>query len=336
MIRIGIIGCGYWGAKILRNLVDNGRCEVVAVADHNADLLSALAAEHPLAAVEPEGRRILDIDGIDAVVIATPPTSHAELALLALTHDKHVLVEKPMAIREADAHRLIRSARSHGRVLMVDHTFLYTRSVEELRCLVAAGALGTPVSVRAERRNCTGPRHPSHLLWDLSLHDVAILDHVLGKEPSEVRATRRLHGSREQEVSLRLYYGDGVTAELVASWFSSRRVRSLELVCSRGRVKYDGSTPSGTLWVSPDDPSGTRPAEYKGQSRQQREPLRELVEHFLDCVQQRTNPRTDGASGVRVTRVLAAGLRALSAGTRCTLHPPGSRDQTPPWDPGAR
>jgi len=319
MIRVGVAGCGYWGTKLLRNLAMVGGCRITAVADPRPDRLRVATSGHPGVTGLGNAIDMMMLPDLDAVVIATPPATHYELGLVGLERRLHVLVEKPMVTRAQDARELIQAANGYERVLMVDHTFLFTQAVAAMKDVLASGAIGPPRFIRAARHNLIGPRHATNLLWELSVHDVAILDHVLERQPREVLVTTGSNGE-STELCLELFYGDGLKADLSASWFAAERVRRLEVEGSQARLVYDGSTHAGMLSVAANHAAAWRDSEkHVVGDQRQREPLLDMIGHFMDCIRHKTRPRCDGMSGLRVACVLDAAERSIASRRRCTL-----------------
>jgi predicted dehydrogenase len=270
------------------------------------------------------------LDATDAVVIATPPSTHLPLALEAIAAGKHVMVEKPLATSVADARTMIGAAAEAGVVLMVGHTFEYHSAVWNLRDLVRSGELGDLYYVDTARLSLGLYQHDVNVVFDLAPHDVSILNYVLGAQPSSVEcwASRHAHRRLEDIAYLRLYYDDpGCFANIHVSWLDPRKVRRVTVVGSRKMVEFDDLESEERIRVhdkgvfespSADDNLTEPPMSYRygdivAPYLEVNEPLRVEGEHFLDCIQTGMQPLTDGANGLAVVEVLECAQRSLES-----------------------
>ena len=328
MIRLAVIGCGYWGPQHIRNLQATGRAEVVLAADRSADRLAHVRATYP------DVRTTSDVDDafdpeIDAVVIATPAGTHFRLACAALAAGKHVLVEKPITTSAAEARELIALAHARNRVLMAGHTFMYHPAVRALAELVHSGALGRIYYVNTTRVNLGLHRKDVDVLWDLAAHDISILRHLLGADPA-VGAVygAGFHDPDIAEVAYaELRYPDGVLANLHVSWLDPVKIRRMTVVGSRKMAVWDDVEPHDKLRIHD---KGIDRAPYYDDFGQWQvayrygdvhiptipwvEPLRAEVEHFLDCIETGAPPLTGGEDGLAVVETLERCSAALRLG----------------------
>src|SRR5438093_12906323 len=189
MINIGVIGYGYWGPNVIRNMLKVAGCQVVAVADKRTDRLEAAKCLIPGMEVTTSARELVESDSIDGIVIATPISTHFELAKACVTQGKHVLIEKPMTTTVADARELIHLAQEMGRVLMVDHTFIYSGAVRKLRDIIDSGELGEIYYYDSVRLNLGLIQPDVNVLWDLAPHDFSLLTHLLDRKATRVTAS---------------------------------------------------------------------------------------------------------------------------------------------------
>jgi predicted dehydrogenase len=267
---------------------------------------------------------------LDAVAIATPVTTHYGMAKVALTARKHVLVEKPLAARVGEAAELVELARRHNRVLLVDHIFVYTPAVQKMAELIRAGALGDLLFFDSVRINLGIFQHDVSVLWDLAPHDLSIIDHLIGREPESVMAigARRSAGGLEDVVYLHLEYGNGLLASLHLNWLSPVKVRHFLAGGSRKSMLYNDLDASERLKVYDrgvdvsGDPSGIRDVLISYRSGDvvapkldPIEPLFRVVEHFAECIEDRSTPISDGAQGLRIVRVLEAAQQSQARGS---------------------
>jgi predicted dehydrogenase len=327
-LRVAVLGCGYWGANLIRNFHALPGSRLVALADPRPERRAHMTAHYPDARVVEDHRQALSAD-VDAVAIATPPASHAALCLEALAAGKHVLVEKPMATSIADADAMIAAASAAGRTLMVGHTFEYNPAVELLGRLVAAGELGRIYYVYSTRVNLGLFQPDVNVVWDLAPHDLSILAGVLGRGPDQVRAWGHVcvQPGRADVAWLHLSYGPELCAQVHVSWLDPCKVRRVTVVGDRKMVVYDDLEPLDKIKIYDrgvevppyTDSFGAFQLSYRyGDVRAPRleweEPLRVECAHFVRCALEGSPPRTDGASGRRVVAALSAADLSLGAG----------------------
>jgi predicted dehydrogenase len=326
-IRVGVIGYGYWGPNLVRNLMETDGAQVVACADRRADRRALVERRYPGLAVSGEADAILDDPGIDAVVIATPVSSHHELARHALEQGKHVLVEKPMTRTAAEADDLIRLAEANDRVLMVDHTFIYTGAVRKTRELLTNGELGELYYFDSVRVNLGIFQHDADVLWDLAPHDLSILSHLIAKTPQHVSAVGVDHVGTgfSDMVYLTVFYENSFLAHVHVNWLSPVKVRQILIGGDRRMLVYDDTEPSEKVRVYDSGIKVTtqegiyatlvdyRTGDMWAPKLELREALSTECEHFVDCVRLRKRPITGGEAGIAVVRLLEAASRSLAA-----------------------
>lgn len=327
-VRVGVVGCGYWGPKLARNLDALPGVELVAVADPSSDRRAHMAEGFPRARVLADHRALLDL-GLDAVAIATPVATHAALATEALAAGCHVLVEKPLAASSAEARGLVAAAAAAGRVLMVGHTFAYHPAVAYIRDRIAEGHLGRLYYIDAVRANLGIVQPDVHVVWDLAPHDLTILELLAGGPPRAVRAHGVAHVRPDApDVAwLTLAYPDGITAGVHLSWLAPSKTRQLTVVGDRRMLVFDDTQTLDKVRIfdrgieAPPhtDSYGEFQLSYRyGDVFAPRldgtEPLRRECAHFVACVRDGTTPATDGCAGLRVVEVLEAVDRSLASG----------------------
>ncbi|MGH3716883.1 MAG: Gfo/Idh/MocA family protein [Micromonosporaceae bacterium] len=324
-MRVGVVGCGYWGAKHVRVLTGLPEVSQVIAVDSRPDRIEPIRRMYHSART---AHRLEDvIDHIDAAVIATPPRSHAPLAAELLRAGKHVLIEKPMAASSAEARELIALAEARDLVLMAGHTFEYNAAVLALRDVIASGELGQIYYIDAARLNLGLYQPDVNVIWDLAPHDVSIVNLLLDSVPAAVTAWGSRHaGSPYEDVAyLRLDYGE-TTANVHVSWLDPCKVRRVTVVGSKRMAVYNDLLDDTRLQVydkgvfSPDgEPDGGVPMSYRygGISSPHidfREPLAVEDEHFVDCVRHGKTPDSDGHRGLGVVSVLEAAEQSMRAG----------------------
>jgi len=332
-VRVGVIGCGYWGSKHVRVLQQIPAVSSVAVIDPRSDRLAEFARSASAVAV------FNDLDTalphVDAVVVAVPPRRHYRVALRALAAGKHILVEKPMTTSTTSARRLIDEAADRGVTLMVGHTFEYNAAVWKLREVVESGELGEIYYIDTARLNLGIYQADVNVLWDLAPHDISIINYLLRKTPHSVHAwgAKLAHYRQEDVGYLRLDYGDhGGVAQVHVSWLDPHKVRRVTIVGSRKMAVYDDLADQERLRIydkgvvaSNQDDIRNPPMSYRygGISAPYirfQEPLRVQDEHFVECVASGRRPRTDGESGLAVVGVLEAAARSLRRGGATLLN----------------
>lgn len=315
--RVAAVGCGYWGRNLVRNFAALGG--LAAVFDADPGLAARFAGEHKVPVrAWPE---LLDDPAIDAVAIATPAATHFELAGAALAAGKHVFVEKPMALTVAEAERLVAAAEAGGRVLMVGHLLQYHPAFLALRELVRRGDLGRLQYVYSHRLNLGKVRREENILWSFAPHDISMILSLVGSEPDEVTAVgaNYLHKAIADVTTTHLSFAGGEQAHVFVSWLHPFKEQKLVVVGEKGMAVFDDGQswpdkvqvfPHKIDWVN-GLPQPAK-AEPQGIAVEPAEPLRLECQHFLDCVATGSQPRTDGAEGVRVLRVLEAAERSVA------------------------
>ena len=325
MIRVGLIGYGYWGSNLLRNLINNRAFEVVAVADASERRRMEVRRHHVAVRSLETAEAVIALPEIDAVVIATPVATHYEIARLALEERKHVLVEKPMCASSDEAQHLVQLAKSRKRVLMVDHTFLFTGAVQKIHTIVDHGDLGRITYVDAMRINLGPFRRDVNVLWDLGPHDLSIVDHILGEEPLQIEASGYCHANSCQAdmAYLTLHYPSRIVVHLNLGWISPVKVRRFAVGGSAKTLVWDdlSSQEKLKIYTAGPDPqcqedrnvllAEFRSGDILSPRVSTREALAGVVEHFAKVIAGQEESIMDGGSGMRIVRILEAAQRAL-------------------------
>jgi predicted dehydrogenase len=333
-LRIGVVGCGYWGARHVRVLSSLSAVSHVALIDWNPN------ARAPLCAAFPAVSAFSDLESalphVDAVVIATPPRSHSALALQALHAGKHVLVEKPLATSVAEAHALVTEASKAHRVLMVGHTFEFNAAVRELGRRLDRGELGEIYYIHSARLSLGLYQQDVNVIWDLAPHDVSILNYLLRSSPTRVTTwgSTNAQAGIEDLAYIRLDYRDlGVTGYIHVSWLDPRKVRQVTVVGSDKMAIYNEQDTEERLrifdrGIGSQDGDSARfgwPLSYRlgdiiSPHIHFNEPLAVEDRHFVDCIREGRAPDADGWNGLAVVETLEAAERSLRTGTSVAVE----------------
>ena len=323
--RVGIVGLGYWGPNLARNLSALENCELAWCCDASEASRARWQHAHPEARFTAEFDELLSDPDLDAVAITTPVPTHAELAERVLEAGKHCFVEKPLAQDAASAERVAALAEERGLVLMAGHLLCYHPGVRQLADLIAARELGDVYYLYSQRVNLGKLRADENALWSLGAHDVSVLLELAEGNPSEVsaRGEAYLRDGVEDVVFAYIRFDTGLAAHLHLSWLDPHKMRKITVVGSERMATLDDMALEHklTIWDKGFDASAETYGEYITRSGAvwspavpNDEPLRLECEHFVDCVLNGRRPRTDGAAGVRVVRVLEALQASLEAG----------------------
>lgn len=334
MVRVGVIGYGYWGPNLVRNFSACSATQVVAVSDLSSDRLSAVSRSYPGLKVSTDYHDLLRNPQVDAVAISTPVSTHFTLAIEALRAGKHVLVEKPMTATSDQALRLIEEAERRHLILMVDHTFVYTGAVRKIRDVIEKGALGEIYYYDSTRVNLGLFQRDVDVIWDLAVHDLSILDFLLPQFPVAVSATGIGHvrGAAENVAYVTAFYDSPLIAHLNVNWLSPVKVRRTLIGGSRQMVVYDDMESSEKVKVYDkgitvqDGPEsvykmlvGYRSGDMYCPQLDVTEALRVEAQHFADCIENSKTPITDGFAGLRVVSILEAATQSMKERGRSAL-----------------
>lgn len=334
-IPVAVVGCGYWGPNLIRNFVACPATRVEAVCDKDPERLRRVQALYPQVELVTDFREVLADPRVEAVAIATPVGAHFALASAALKAGKHVLLEKPLAATTREAEALISLAERGSRVLMVDHTYIYSAPVMKMKELIDDQHLGDIYYIDGVRINLGLFQHDVNVLWDLAPHDLSIIDYLLGRVPRTVAATGTCHtgGDIEDVAYLNLDFGGNLLVSVHVNWLSPVKVRHLIIGGSRRSLVYNDLEPVEPLKIydrgitvaeTPEERQGVlisyRTGDIWSPHVDRSEPLQNMVAHFADCIRNGRRPLTDGEAGLRVVRVLEAAQRSIKAqGGRITL-----------------
>jgi predicted dehydrogenase len=324
-LAVGIIGCGYWGPNLIRNFSAGPDTEVVAACDANPARLEAVAKINGQMQLVGSVDQLLELP-LDAVAIATPVSTHFPLAQRCLEAGLHVMVEKPLAGTVQEARGLVDLAARKDRVLMVDHTYLFSPAIRRIKELIDAGELGDLYYVDSIRINLGLFQRDVNVIWDLAPHDLSIVDYILGCEARSISAWGCAHATDIEDVAyVNVDYGDRMLANFHVNWLSPVKIRQMIFAGSRKSLIFNELSPTEPIKVY------DRGIHLGGVEEQHKllvnyrsgdiwsphveagEPLQAAVRHFAECVRTGERPLSDGHLGLRVVRLLEAATRSIRA-----------------------
>ena len=334
-IKVGVVGCGYWGPNLIRNLRQTPGCELKMVCDTSPSRLGHMQRLHPDVTTTTRFEDLLNGADLDAVVIATPVRFHYEMARACLSAGKHVFIEKPMARTEAEAEELVSFAEHQGLVLMVGHTFLFSPAVRRMKEIIDSGDIGEVQYIAARRLNLGLFQKDINVAWDLGPHDISIVLHLLDEQPVSVSCQGSSHVTRgiEDVTMMYLTFPKNRCAFIHNSWLDPKKVRQMTVIGSRRMIVYDDTEPLEKLKIY--DARVEVPPHYDTFAEftysyhygdayvpyiKQDEPLKLECQHFLECIREQCTPITGGRHGLEVVRILeAAGESLRQQGASVTI-----------------
>ena len=331
MIKVGVIGYGYWGPNLVRNFHEHPETSVAKVCDLDDALLSKVRVRYPTIETTQSLETLLADPEIDAVAVATPITTHFDLALQAINAGKHVLVEKPLAHDVACCDQLISAAAARDVVLMVDHTLPFTPAVQRIKQLIDDGEIGDVLYYDSVRVNLGLFQHDVNVIWDLAVHDLSILEYLLDDKPTMVSATGISHveGQPENQAYLTLHYDARLIAHIHVNWLAPLKVRQTLIGGTEKMIVYDDAEITEKVKVydkgitTDQSPEGVyqmrvgyRAGDMWAPHLDHGEALRNLVTEFVACVQTGKTPLTHAESGRRIVRVMEAASESVKENGR--------------------
>jgi predicted dehydrogenase len=319
IIKIGVIGYGYWGPNIVRNFVNTDNAKIVAVCDKNPDTLKKLTVNHPCIDTMADSRDIIGSPDIDAVAIVTPVSTHFELAKSALESGKHIFVEKPFTDSVAHAEELINLAEQKHLVIMVDHTFLFTGAVRKIKELINEKALGNIYYYDSTRVNLGLFQHDVNVIWDLAPHDFAILNYVIPDQPVAVTACGRSHVNSHEDIAyISIFFSSSLIAHINVNWLSPVKIRTTFIGGEKKMLVWNDDTNDEKVKVYDKGIDVTtregiydllvkyRSGDIWTPRLDNQEALKQETSYFVECVANGTKPHNDGHAGLQVVRLLEA------------------------------
>jgi predicted dehydrogenase len=338
-IKVGVVGCGYWGPNLIRNFRSLPGCNLKTMCDVSEERLRHLKALYPEVAGETDYNHMLTNAGLDAVVIATSVKHHHPMAKASLLAGKHTFIEKPLASSVEQCEELVEIAESKGLVLMVGHTFLYSPAVRKIKEIVEWGDLGDIRYIGARRLNLGLFQKDINVAWDLAPHDLSIIMHIMEEPPLSVNCRGSAHVTPgiEDVTTMCLNFRNNRSAIIQSSWLDPRKTREMTIVGSKRMIVYDDVAQIEKIKIY--DARVERPPHYDtfGEFHyayhygdvyvpyiKQEEPLRSECQHFLDCIREGISPLTDGRKGSDVVRILEASSLSLKKGGAPIVLPQGN------------
>jgi predicted dehydrogenase len=328
-IKLGVVGCGYWGPNLIRNFRALAGCHLKVMCDTSQERLQHMAKLYPEVEQETSYDRMLSEGGLDAVVIATSVRHHFPMAKASLLAGKHTFIEKPMASSAEQCEELVDIAENKGLVLMVGHTFLYSPAVRKIKEVVEWGDLGDIRYINARRLNLGLFQKDINVAWDLAPHDLSIILHIMGESPSMVNCRGSAHVTPgiEDVTTMCLTFRNNRSAIVQSSWLDPRKTREMTIVGSKRMIVYDDVAQIEKIKIY--DVRVDRPPHYDtfGEFHyayhygdmyvpyiKQEEPLKSECQHFLDCISEGIVPLTNGRQGLELVRILEASSQSLKLG----------------------
>jgi predicted dehydrogenase len=344
-MHVGVIGCGYWGPNLIRNLLANRKCDRITICDANEENLERARERFPHLRCVSRVEELLADSSVEAVLIATPVSTHFPLATACLESGRHTFVEKPLASSVVEAEKLIQLADRTGATLMVGHTFEFSPPVVKIKEIIESGTLGDIYYISAIRVNLGIHQKDISVVWDLAPHDLSMLFYWLDEAPSAVAMMggAYVRPSISDVAFINLQFASGTIANIQVSWLSPSKLRQTTIVGSQKMLIYDDTNAMERVKVFDRGVEFRDPVTFNEYTLTYRtgdivspaipttEPLQLELEHFLDCAAKGERPRTDGLSGLRVVRVLEAIERSGKNGNRLEkILPDGA---VAPFDP---
>jgi predicted dehydrogenase len=325
-IKVGVVGCGYWGPNLIRNFRSLPDCSLKMMCDLSEERLKHLKNLYPEVKGETDFSHMLNGAGLDAIVIATTLKSHYHMAKASLLAGKHTFIEKPMAASLSECQELMEIAQQKGLVLMIGHTFVYSAAVKKIKDIVEWGDLGDIRYISARRLNLGLFQQDINVAWDLASHDVSIILHIMDEMPISVncRGSAHITPGIEDVTSMCLTFRKDRSAIIHSSWLDPRKIREMTIVGSKRMIVYDDVAPLEKIRVF--DVRVERPPHYDTFAEfhyayhygdvyapyiKQEEPLKTECQHFLDCIRDGKSPMSSGAHGVETVRILEASSLSL-------------------------
>jgi len=325
MIRVGVIGYGYWGPNIVRNFNNGDVCRVMMVCDQRIESLRRVQQAHPQMSVTRESAELINSPQIDVVAVVTPVWTHFELAKAALKNGKHVFVEKPFTFTSAQAEELVNLAEQKNLLIMVDHTFLFTGAVKKIRQLIDDGTLGNLYYYDSTRVNLGLFQHDVNVIWDLAPHDLSIMDHLIQEKPEGVVATAERHLNGLEDVAfLTFYFPHNVIAHINVNWLSPVKIRTTLIGGEKKMVVWNDLEADEKIRIYDRGVEKTanadgiyellvkyRTGDMWAPQVEHTEALKKELEYFADCINSNRTPINDGRAGWRVVQMLEAANKSV-------------------------
>jgi predicted dehydrogenase len=324
VVKFGVIGYGYWGPNVVRNLDQSDRSTVLAVCDKSSTARKRIHKTYPQVKVASDTAELMSSTEIDAIAIVTPVWTHYELTKAALENGKHVFVEKPFTSDSAQAEELINLAAKKNLKIMVDHTFLFTGAVKKIGQLFEEGALGKIYYYDSTRVNLGLFQHDINVIWDLAPHDLSIIDHLIKETPEAVSATGQSHLNGFEDVAfITVYFPNKIIAHINVNWLSPVKVRTTLIGCEKKMLVWNDLEADEKIKIYDKGVHITsreglynllvnyRSGDMWAPQVEQIEALRGELTYFVDCILQDQTPFNDGIAGLRIVKMLEAASESV-------------------------
>jgi len=325
MLKFGVIGYGYWGPNIVRNLRALEDCQVVGICDQSPAARKRIQAANPGILVHSDANELIKSSDVDAIAVITPVWTHYELAKAALENGKHVFVEKPFTSTTAHAEELINLAEHKNLLIMVDHTFLFTGAVRKIHKLLQEGTLGKLYYYDSTRVNLGLFQHDCNVIWDLAPHDLSIMNHLLHKDAEAISATGQAHLNGHEDIAfITAYFPDNIIAHVNVNWLSPVKVRTTLISGEKKMLVWNDLEADEKLkiydkGVDVKSQEGLynllvsyRSGDMWAPQVEQVEALKLELNYFVECIHKDTKPFNGGCAGLRVVRMLEAASESLA------------------------
>jgi predicted dehydrogenase len=329
LLKIGVVGCGYWGPNLIRNFNSLPACEVKIVCDSSKERLEHMKGLYPAILVTTDYSDLVNDKEIDAVVIATPVSTHHSLAMQSLGANKHTFIEKPLTSSASQSKELVDLAEKNNLTLMVGHTFIYTPTVRKIKEIIDSGDIGEVMYIGSRRLNLGLFQKDINVAWDLAPHDISIILYLLGRDPETVSCQGMAHinPNIEDVTNLTMNFTDGCLAMIQSSWIDPRKIRDMTIVGTKKMIVYDDLEPQEKIKIY--DKRVDVPPHYDTYAEfhysyhygdvyspylKQTEPLKVECQHFLDCIESGDKSESSGVDGMKVVQILEASSESLKAG----------------------
>ncbi|MBN1696520.1 MAG: Gfo/Idh/MocA family oxidoreductase [Spirochaetales bacterium] len=328
MVNIGIVGCGYWGPNLIRNFRSLTDCRVIKVCDKDDKRLNHMKEIYPEVDTTTDYSSLVDDDRIDAIVVATPVSTHFKLARMALQAGKHTFIEKPMAGSTEECQALNDIAHEKSLVLMVGHTFIYTATVRKIKEIIDSGDIGEVLYIKSQRLNLGLFQNDINVTWDLAPHDISIILYLINERPVSVNCVGKahIHPKIEDVTTLTMDFSNNFFAIIQSSWLDPRKIREFTIIGSKKMIVYDDTEPLYKIKIY--DQHVKIPHHYDtfGEFQfayhygdvyiphiKQTEPLRIECQQFIDSIEKGEPSPSDGEAGMQIVRILEASTASLKA-----------------------
>lgn len=337
--RIALIGYGYWGPNLLRNLFDTPGCEVVYCCDKDEERLKDVKRRYPSVATTVDFNEVVKDKSIDGIVLATPTKTHFPLAKKAIANGKNVLIEKPMVLNSRQGHKLVAFAKKHKKILMVDHTFLFNDAVMKIKKIIESNEIGDILYIDSVRVNLGLFQKDSNVIFDLATHDFSIIQYILGKDPLLIHAHAGAHFGDHEEIGyIFARYPKNISVHVHVSWLSPAKIRRMLIVGTKKMIVYDDIEPTEKIRVydkgvvingNPRELEQAKIGYRTGDVWLPKidivEPLSLLTREFISALDGDKKPKSDGQFGAKIIEILENATKSARRGGKAVVFKNANR-----------